>query len=224
MKLTLPPIAGQKIPVLDNTNILEPASIKVERQLNNRRFFNNVQYKYDIDDAGDFTNIKNYLDSDSLNIIGASSQLPINSLGLKTDLGASNFTDRRGIQLLNRYKDAAYEISSVKVNWGTGSQIEAGDVVIFKDEGKLQISNLATGERDLGVQRFEIIDRQIDIKSGNVTLRLLSNLGYQVTDRFAVISPTSRVAATGSTNDRIKIVDSFQALFPGNEKRSGSSS
>lgn len=218
VKLTLPPIAGEKIPVLDISTTLDAKNITVERALNNRRFFNEVEYKYDIDDQDEYRSISNFLDTDSLNILGLTSRLPIQSKGLRSDLGAEQFVNRRGINLLNRYKDAAYEITNLKTNWGTGSFIEAGDVIIIKDDGQLQISNLETGIRDLGAQLFEVIDRSVDIKTGQITLKVLSNLGYDVNDRFAVISPSSRVAATGSTVNSIKITDSFTAKYPENER------
>jgi hypothetical protein len=215
--VTLPPIAGIKIPVLDNSNVLEPQNITVERMLNNRRFFNDISYQYDYSDAGQALSYTRYIDTDSLNTIGLASTLPIQSKGLRTDLGAEQLTNRRGPALLRRYKNAAYELSGMKTNWGTGSEIEAGDVLILKDRGTLQISNLETGVRDLGVQLFEVVDRKVDIKSGNISLRLLSNLGYQVSDRFGVISCSSRVDPTNTSNQQIRIIDSYGAIFPGNE-------
>ncbi|WP_204568305.1 hypothetical protein, partial [Collinsella tanakaei] len=44
VKITLPPIAGQKINTLNNTNVLDPQGIIVTRALNTRRFFNTITY------------------------------------------------------------------------------------------------------------------------------------------------------------------------------------
>jgi hypothetical protein len=219
VKITLPPIAGQKIIVLDNTNIIDPAGIVVERALNTRRYFNEIDYQFDLDPiSGKYLNVVNTLDTDSLNTIGLLSIMPIKSQGLRTSYAAATLIDKRGLNLLTRYKNAAFEVQNVKVNWGAGSLIEAGDTPILKDNGLLQIANLNTGERNLGTALFEVIDRAIDIKTGVVTLKLLSNVGYQASDRFAVISPTSQIAATGSTTQEIKIEDSYGIAYPGNER------
>lgn len=219
VKITLPPIAGQKIIQLDISNVLEADKITIERALNTRRFFNDVRYSYDLDPVtGDYLNKKFLLDSDSLNLNDLDSVLPIQSQGLRSDLFADEFTEKKGINLLSRYKNAAFELQNIVTNWGTGSLIEAGDVVLVKDDKTLQITNLTTGERNFGTQLLEVIDRSIDIKTGRVSIKLLSNIGYQVGDRFATISPTSQVAATGSSNSTIKIQDSFGAEFPGNEQ------
>jgi hypothetical protein len=218
LRVTLPPFAGSKLVTLDNTNVLNPQNVIVKRALNNRRFFNEVVFYYDkFDLEQDYAEKKVLLDSDSLNIIGINSTLPIQSKGLRTDLGAESFTDRRGKFILNRYKNAAYEID-IQTNFGTGSQIESGDVIAVKDNGILQITNLSTGERNLGYQLFEVIDRKINLVSGVTTLKLLSNTGYDITDRYGTYSPSSHVAATGSTVSKIKIVDSYGSAFPGDEK------
>jgi hypothetical protein len=94
------------------------------------------------------------------------------------------------------------------VNWQAGSLIEAGDVVAVKDDGELRIANLATGDRNLETQLFEVIERTMDLKNGTVKLTLLSNVGYQANDRFATISPSSDVVAGGTTS-RIPITESY---------------
>ena len=219
-KITLPPIAGQKINVLDKSNVKEPGGIIVERALNTRRFFNEISYSYDHNFIFDkFLSTFNNLDTDSLNKIGVSSVMPIQSLGIKTGLNGLDIITKKSDYLLSRYKDAAFEIQNIKTNWGVASLIEAGDTIVIQDNGDLQITNLSTGERNLGTQLFEVIDRSIDIRTGDATLKVLSNIGYQISDRFGVISPTSQVAATGSTASQIKIEDSFGKEFPNNESK-----
>lgn len=219
-KITLPPIAGSKINVLDNTNVKEPASIIVERALNTRRFFNQINYSYDYNFIYDkFLSVFDNLDTDSLNKIGVSSVMPIEAKGIKTGLNGLDLLSKKSDYLLKRYKDAAFEVQNIKTNWGVASLIEAGDTIVISDNGGLQITNLSTGKRDLGTQLFEVIDRSIDIRTGDATLKVLSNIGYQVSDRFGVISPTSQVAPTGSSSLQIKIMDSFGEEFPNNEAK-----
>src|SRR5690606_2634530 len=86
--LTKPPIADQRLIVLDKSNVKDPASIAPLRAMNNRAFFNEIQFYWDQNDAGNYTRAIKFLDTDSLNIIGVSSVLPIESRGSRTDLGS----------------------------------------------------------------------------------------------------------------------------------------
>jgi len=218
--ITKPPIIDGRSIFLNKSNIVQPQNIQVMQALNNRTFFNEVQYQYNVNDAGEFTDTLSKIDTDSLSEevgFAVSSVLPIQSRGLHSDLGAESFIDRRGLYLLRRYKDAAVTIR-LSTNWQASSLIEVGDVVPVYDNGDLHISNLQDGSRDLGAQLFEVWERSLDMKSGTATLLLATQLGYQIDDRFATISP-STLTDIGSSTSRIKIKDSFGALYPGNEKR-----
>lgn len=215
--VTKPPIAGQSLVYLNNTNVLDPKNITVQRALNNRRFYNLISYSFDKTDAGNYRSVVNVLDTDSLTKINMVSSLPINADGVKTTLGGALLVQTRGNFLLNRYKKAAYQIS-LKVNWAAGSLIEVGDVVALTDDGNLQITNFENGKRDLGTQLYEVIERTLDLQTGSVSLTLLSNLGYKVNQRFATVAPSSQVIA-GSTTTSILIKDSYGALYPHNEKK-----
>lgn len=217
MTTTKPPIADDKLPEVSKDSVVEPTSMSTQRGINNRRYYNEIQYSYDEDDAGSFRTVDSLVDEQSLVAIAISVPLPIPARGIKSTQFAAILIKRRGQFLLNRFKNAAVSVK-LKVNWRVGSIIEAGDVVLLRDEGNLHLNNFDNGTRDLGVQLFEVINREMDIKTGTVTLELLSNIGYQVNDRFATISPSSVVDA-GSTVNSIKIKDSFGALYPGNEKK-----
>jgi len=216
LTLTKPPIADQKLIVLDDTNIVDASSHTVTRALNTRRYFSEIDYSYDLaDDNTTFQTNLNFLDSTSLSKITISSVLPITSNGMKTDLGASTLINRRALFLSRRYNNAAFELK-LKTNFEIISQLEAGDIVSVKDNGTLKILNLSNGTRNIGEQLFEVIDRQLDIKSAQGSITLLSNIGVQITDRFATISPSSLV--TGGTVDNVLITESFGAFFPGAEQ------
>lgn len=212
---TKPPIADQRTVTLDSSNIIDPQNIRPQRGLNNRKFFNEIQWNWDFTDQGDTTSTLRQLDTESLSLIRVSSVLPITSKGSRSDLGFLNVVNKRSSFLLSRYARGAIQYT-FKVFFGVGNQIEVGDVVLFKDQGELQITNMSTGERDLGVSLMEVIDRQLDIKSGNVQLTLQGGLGVGLTDRYATIAPSSRVAP-GSTTARIRIADSYGEVFPGRE-------
>lgn len=215
--LTHPPIADQTLLFLTADNILDPQNTKPRRDLNqSRKFFNEISYAFDANDDGNPTKTVKYLDSDSLNIIGLSSQLPITSRGARTDIGFPNVAERQAKLLLSRYKRGA-TILECKVNWEVGNRIESGDVVAVQDGGILKIANFSTGTRDLGTQLFEVVDRSLSIKDGNVGLKLISGIGTSLTDRYATIAPSSMIAS-GSTPTTVIIQDSYGALFPGFEQ------
>lgn len=217
MTVAKPPIAGENLAILDKTNVLEPANISVERSINNRMYFNDIQYRWDYSDSKVFGQVMAVLDSDSLSKVDIDLVLPIESQGLRSDNGAVNAINARSRFLITRYRSGAILIN-LKTNWKVGSIIETGDVVLLNDNGGLQIANFVTGVRDLGSQLWEVTNRSYDIKSGTVTLSLLGGIGYQLTDRYGTISPSSLVVGSQSTTTKIKIKDSFGILFVGNEQ------
>lgn len=212
MGYTKPPIADQRTVTLSNANVLEPQSINPSRGTNNRKFFNAITWEYDYGDDGNPASQVSTIDSDSLNTIGILSTLPIATRGTRTDLSFQTVRSKRESLILNRYARGAVTIN-IKTNFGTGNQIEASDVVIVQDQGGLQITNWQTGKRDIGVQLFEVINRSLDLKSGQVQLQLLGGVGANVNDRYATFSPSS-VIQTGSTSTRLVISDSFGGIFP----------
>jgi len=216
-----PPIIDGRSIYIDNTVVVDPQNITVEQALNTRTFFNEIQYQYNVqDDQTTFTDTLSQLDTTSLSEeagFATSSVLPIQSRGLHSDLGAESFISQRGQYLLKRYKDAAI-VLQLKTNWEASSLIEVGDVIPIYDNGTLHIANFNDGSRDLGAQLFEVWERTLDMKTGTAQLKLASQIGYQIDDRFATISPSSKVDV-GSTVDRIRIKDSFEAIYPGNEQK-----
>jgi hypothetical protein len=213
---THPPIANESLLILDNDTVIDPSNLKVSRGLNNRKWFNEVDFSFDVDDNGNFTSFFDVLDSDAINQMQATNILPIQSRGARTDLGTSTLFPRRGNFLLSRYKKPA-TIIDTKTNWEIGCQIEAGDVVAIVDNGDLQIPNFQTGERQLNAQLFEVLNRSLDLKNGNVSLQLINGIASELTDRYATISPSSFIVDGDDTF--IKIIDSYGAQFPGNESR-----
>lgn len=218
VNLTLPPIGASNVQTLDHTNILDPKSITIERAINTRRYFNEIQYQYDKNDAGEYLNTRIVIDSLSLSNITISTVLPIAADGVRTNLDADVLVDRQGQLLIQRYKNAALYLEC-QVNWRVGSLIETGDTVILNDNGQLHISNFATGTRNLGSVLFEVIKCTKDVKGGKVSLGLLSGLSYLTTDRFGSVTPTSNINPAQSTTASIKIVPSFGDLYGAAEYR-----
>ncbi len=208
--LTKPPIADARTQVLSIANVLEPQNINVQRGVNNRKFFNEIDWTFDYGDDGNPASVRNTINSDSLNAIGISSILPIDTQGAKTSQGFMNVIAQREIVLLNRYARGS-SLITLKTTLGVGNQIECGDIVILKDEGALQIPNFATGKRNFGTQLLEVIKRDINLTSGTTQLLLEGGSGYLLTDRFATISPSSFLVS-GSTSGDIIITESFGNL------------
>jgi hypothetical protein len=209
VNITKTPIASSTLVFLTPDNIIDAEQITQTRSMNNRKFFNQIQYNYDQDDSGKYTSVYRALDTDSLNQIGILNLLPISSNGLKSSFGASALISSVSTKLLNRYRRAASEIK-LKVNFGTGAQIEVGDVVALKDNGNLKITNFANGSRNIGITLYEVIDKTTDIKSGLVTLGLISGEFGSAADRFGTISPSS-VVTTGSSTTSVRVLASYGA-------------
>jgi hypothetical protein len=216
MGLTKPPIADDRTTKLDNSNVIMPQNITLQRGLNNRKYFNEIDWTYDYDDDGNADSVRATIDSDSLNIIGLSSVLPIDAQGARTDLNFLTVVEDRERFLLARYSKAAV-LLNMQVFFGAGNLIEAGDIVIVSDNGGLQIPNMATGVRDFGEQLLEVINRSIDLKSGIVSLQLLGGVQSLVDDRYATISPAS-LLTTGSTTTKLRIIESFGKIYPVQEQ------
>ena len=213
--ITKPPIAGASLQFLNVDNVLDPTNMTITRGLNNRRFFNELQFEYDPTDDGKYQYITRALDTDSLEAIGQVTLLPVKASGVRQDLGGSVLATKTTGRLLQRYKRAAFELR-MTVNFEVGIQLEAGDVVAVQDNGQLQLLNFDTGVRSLGISLFEVIDRTLDLKTGRISLVLLSGVGGTYTDRFGTIAPSS-VLTSGSTSTILEIQDSYGAIFPGAE-------
>lgn len=214
---TKPPLADEDLIILDEDNLIDPKSITPTRGVNSRKFYNEVDIDYDYSDAfSDFTSFYRYLDADSLSQIGINQQLSIQSKGIHTDLGTPALFEKQVQRFLTRYRRSATVITA-KVNFGTAIKIEAGDVVALSDNGNLQIANFGSGDRNLGVQLFEVIGRDLDLKMAVGNLTLVSGVGGLAGDRYATIAPSSVIVSGAS--DHLIIQDSFGALFPGDEMR-----
>lgn len=201
--ITKPPIPGTTLVVLNKNNITNPQNITVTRGLNNRRFFNQIQYQYDKGTDGKYATVYRALDTDSLNLFDIQNILPINSDGIKTTYNGANTGSPAIVEdvaqsFLRRFALVASEIK-LTVLMDVGSRIEAGDIIQLEDDGTLGVSNFDTGERDLGTNLFEVIDRTLDVKAGTCSLTLLSNVGFLSSDRFGGISPSSYIDTSGSS-------------------------
>jgi len=209
ISVTKPPLPGiGNLIQLDWTNVIDPDKILVTRATNNRTFYNQISYEYDFDpNSGDFGSIQYFVDTNSLNLFNQTLSLPIQAKALKTNLDGGIIAASRGAALLNRYKNVAI-IIELTVNWSVGSLIEVSDVALLVDNGTLKIMNFETGQRNLGSQLFEVIDRTFNVTKGNVKLKLLSGLGFSANSRFGLVSP-STILGMGTTATSLKLTPSY---------------
>lgn len=217
VSVTKPPLpgSGQSIVQLDFTNVLDPDKIHVTRSTNNRCFYNQVSYEFDFSPVtGNFSTIAYFLNLISSDNFNQVLTLPIQAKALHSTFGSGSVANQRGRALLTRYQNVAI-ILELTVNWSVGSLIEVSDIVLIVDNGKLQIMNFATGKRNLGSQLFEVIDRTYNVTQGNVKLKVLSGLGFDINSRFGLISPSTNLAA-GSTVTSLRLMPSYgQASISG---------
>jgi hypothetical protein len=225
MQLTHPPIAGQTIQVLNQNNVVNPQNISPSRAVNNRKFFNELDLFYDYSDSQSYQTVNVFLATNSLNIIGISSVLQIQSSGLRSNQnfpynqtnpntsGTSVSTINRIFDyILSRYQNGAIVIK-IEVNFATGIQIEAGDVVEISDNGFLNISNFLTGQRNLGSQLFEVINRNLNLGTGKCTLQVITGLGSLITDRYATFAPATILGAP-TNQSLLSLTASFGSQSP----------
>lgn len=209
---TSPPYPGEKLVTLNSSNIIEPTNIVWTRALNNRRFYNEIDYDWDVDTDGKFASGSRNIDASSISDFGQASVLPIKSRGMRTNLSAAVLVARRSRQYLARYSRAAIEIK-LKVAWSAGSVIESGDTIILDDYNTLKLPNISTGQRDMTSQLFEVLERSLDVKTGQASLTLLSGIIDTRYDRWATIAPSSKVSNYNTSNIAIKIQGSYGSVL-----------
>ncbi len=218
VKITLPPVADERLQVLSNANVIEPQSIALSRSTTNRKFFNDISFTYDYDDAGTPRGNYRAIDFDSINEIAVRGTLPIDSKGTHTDLTSLSVIASRATRFLTRYKRGCVLVD-LSAQFGVSNILEAGDVVVLQDPETLQISNITTGGRGLGTQLFELLNRTLDIKTGKGKLTLLSGINFSLTDIFATWAPSSMVASAGNSFTQVTVLPSYGEKYGTREFR-----
>jgi hypothetical protein len=213
---TTPPVTTGNCVVINKNNVINPDKIQVTRSINNRKFWNEIDYEYDADISGNFNTFSYNLSAQSINNVGITQNLPIQSSGLRTAYNASQKTTQNANYFLNFYQNGAVQIT-LTVNWQAGSQIETGDWVILEDNGDLQIPNFQTGQRNMGTLPMTVIDRKLDLKSGNTQLTLIAGIvGNPLGGgRYGYISPSSRFISAASAVGAVQLF--LTESYPSND-------
>lgn len=210
------PVPSVDITILNQKNLTQPSKIKLKRTTS-RHFYNTVVYAYDEDTLEDkFLAGQVTVNEDSkARIPYGNAVFQIESKGIRSDLGGSQISEAAANRRLERYKFAAEHFENVSMFFGDGFNAEPGDLVLFDFSG-LQVTNSRDGTRDKPEKFYEIVNKTLDLKTGQVVFTLLDS-NYDSSERYGLVSPSSVI--TGGTTTSLIIQDSYGAIYPGDEKR-----
>lgn len=204
VQMTIPPLADIYTKTLDETNVLNPTSIAIKRSIN-QYFYNSIIFKYDKDTVKD----KYYkslvtIDADSNSRIPTGNKIfLVTSDGLQNNAETNTSLGITSRRFLDRYKFAG-ETLSLQTTFSNFT-IETGDAVILDG---LQITDTTNqGSKTFGPRIFEVIKKDLSLKTGVLSLQLLST-NYGLEQRYGVISPSSKIDS-GATTAVIPIKNSF---------------
>jgi hypothetical protein len=201
-----PPVSVDAVPKLDSSNVTKPNNTKSQRSLN-KNFYNSVLYAYN-DDLLEDKNLSGELyvsgDSTSRIRIPGLKTMKIEAKGLRPGVDAAGIIRINSQRILDRYKFAA-EKFSISVQYGDSFNIEVGDIVLFGDEN-LQIADTRSGTRSMQPRLFEVVDKSLNIKTGEVSIELLDT-NFSLDGRYGVFSPSSVI--THGTTTSLIISESF---------------
>lgn len=201
------PIPSASTKTLSDQNVTNPDRLRIRRSIN-KNFANTVVYKYEVSALEErFLRGVVYQSATSLDRIPVGVRaLVIEASGMRDALLAQNLTSAAADRRLERFRFGAETLDQVQVTFGTGFNIELGDILIL-DAENLQLLNSEGGDRNKPQKFFEVINLSKDFRRGVVTLDLLdSNFDGQL--RIGLISPSSIVAA-GLSQTQLQIQPSY---------------
>jgi hypothetical protein len=203
VKFVAPPFSSDIVPYIGVDNVLNASKIKQRRSVH-KYHYNTFVYRYNVDSIDDkYLTGKVIISADSLERIPVGKkQLRIESDGLRNTPETTNMINNVGQRQLDRYQYAPVYYDDIEVNYKTGYGLEVGDVVPFGGS-ELKISDLQTGAQGTKFQLFEIINKSLNVKNGNIKLSLVST-AFDIASRYAVVGLSS-ILGSGSTVNRIKI-------------------
>lgn len=208
---TVGPIPGEEIKTLDISNIKNPNELRITRS-SARSFFNEVVYKYDdtplVADEK-FTSGSIVISATSKNRIpGVNRSFVIESQGLRTDLNAQNIVASNAQRILDRYQFAAETIECRALLRDTAG-LEIGDIVVVAFN-ELQVSDISRGDRQFEPRLFEVLNKTLSLKTGDVDLMLLDT-GLNIDTRYGLMSPCSPIGGVISASQFVIAPD---PLYP----------
>lgn len=204
--LHVAPLPFEEVPLLDLSNVKNPGDLRVLRSTS-ENFFNQVIFNYNYNVVtNQYASVFQLTSEESLDRIPALGLRPfiITSKGLRQ--GSIAVMQRASERYLKRYQFGAELIRNVKLMYKAGYKIQIADIVAV-DFKALKISDFSTGTRAGEIRLFEVLNKIIDNKTGDVSLDLVSTI-FGRDDRYGLFSPASKVAP-GSTLVKILLKKSF---------------
>lgn len=203
------PIPGSDIKTININNVKDPKSISIKRTLN-RSFFNEISYKYDKSVTSDkFLSLYVEVANDSKNrISGGNRTYKVESRGLQSDLNAANIVQAEAQRVIDRYKFAA-ETVNVSSLLRNSIDIEIGDIVVYEG-GELRTTDITQGSRSFKPRLFEVRNKEINLKTGQVDFELLDT-GQNFLTRYGLMTPVSQII---SVVNQSQFIISFMPNYP----------
>lgn len=215
MSYHIGPIPGAELLTLSQENI-ENASKLVMRRSLSKNYINTVIYNWDYGAlSGKYDSSKKYEDAASLADFGIDTRSKtIQSQGMTSASQALAKSLQSSNRFLNRYKRAAEYLDNVEVRFGDGFSVDIGDIVILDTAG-LSVTDIRSGSRSGTERFFQVLNKQLDIKTGKVQLSL-TDTNFSTAARYCLISPTSKIKS-GSNATAFVIESSFTSVYGANE-------
>lgn len=209
---TSAPLGSADMKVLDSSNTTKPDQTKIRRSLN-KYFYNNVLFQFNeavVDErflSGDLE-----VNQDSKNRIRVGNKtLVLKARGVRPTNDNLQIIELLKKRFQDRYKFGA-EVVSIFAFYGKTFNTDVGDVVVFGDS-ILQLPDTTKGSRNFSPRLFEVGNKSLSIKTGEVRLDLVDT-GYSLADgRYGIVSPSSQTAL-GSSTTQIKIKNSYDTIAP----------
>ena len=202
-----PPLAISQIKKFDSSNTTDPKKNKITRSAT-KYLYNNVVFKYNQDILEDkFLSGELRRDEDSRNRIPLGNKnFIIEAPGLRPGPSTDTIIGILQTRFLDRYKFGAEKITTQGF-YGKSFNLDVGDVVIFGDND-LKLPDTRNATRAFEPRLFEVVNRSLDIKTGNAQIQLLDTAYSLEGARFGIFSPASFTGA-GSTTTSLKIKNSY---------------
>lgn len=207
VNITQPPLVLDDLVELSTDNLKNVDKSTIKRQTS-KNFFNTIVYRFDDDELEERFKAGVVVTSEnSINRIGTGTKtLKIESSGLRDSPQTRQFITNQSRRFADRYKFAAESIQ-VECNYKTGFNIEIADVVLYGGSD-IQLPDINNGSRDFEPRLMEVVNKQMDIKTGRIRLELLDTLQGVDDGRFGVVSPNSFIAS-GSSSSIVFLKNSF---------------
>lgn len=207
---TAPPLYSSDTKTINLTNVLSPASIKIDRSVTSN-FYNSVVFRFNEDSIEDvlLSGRVTYSADSTARISAPNKPTVIEAKGLRPSATNLAKIDRISARLLDRYKYGAQSVA-IEVPFSIGWNAEVGDAMVFGDPD-LKLVDINSGSRAFKPRIWEIQSKEMNWKTCDLKFFLVDT-SYDQNVRYAVWSPTSKVLS--GTTSTVKIQNSYGYTLP----------